>query len=203
TVNVYIDPSGLVRTPEGTGIPGVTMTLFRSDSPNGPFVQVPNGSAIMAPYNRNNPDKTGTMGNFGWDVIAGYYKVRAEKAGCVSAANPGQSFVETHVMTIPPPVTDLDLRLSCPGGPLSGLPVKVTVTNDWGAGYCADVKVTNPTAATIAVWEASFAATGTIYSSWNAAFSKSGNTVTARGQGWNAALAPGQSTHSVGFCANR
>jgi hypothetical protein len=202
TINVYIDPSGLVRTPQGNGIPGVTMTLFRSDSPNGPFVQVPNGSTIMAPHNRRNPDKTGTMGDFGWDVIAGYYKVRAEKAGCVSAADPTKAFVETHVMTIPPPVTNLDLRLAC-ASTNGGLAVQLITTNDWGAGYCVDLKVTNTGAATVPVWQVSFSAAGTIYTSWNAAFSKVGSTVTARGQGWNAALAPGQTTHSVGFCANR
>jgi hypothetical protein len=201
-INVYIDPSGLVRTPQGNGIPGATMTLFRADSPNGPFVQVPNGSTIMAPYNRRNPDKTGTMGDFGWDVIAGYYKVRAEKAGCVSAANPAQSYVESAVLTIPPAVTNLDLRLTCASAN-GGLSVKLITTNDWGAGYCVDLKVTNTGAATVPVWQVSFSAVGTIYTSWNAAFSKVGNTVTARGQGWNAALAPGQTTHSVGFCANR
>ncbi len=106
---IYIDPSGVVRN-AATGAPigGATVTLFRSDSSGGPFDQVPDGSAIMSPGNRSNPDTTASDGSFGWDVIAGYYKVRAEASGCNAA--------ETSVLTIPPPVTDLELNLTCPTG---------------------------------------------------------------------------------------
>ncbi len=114
-VDVYIDPSGHVRDVNGTGIVGATVTLLRSDSSSGPFVAVADGSAIMSPSNRTNPDTTTAEGRFGWDVIAGFYVVRAEATGCVSPDNPAQSFVESEVMTIPPPVTDLDLRLNCGG----------------------------------------------------------------------------------------
>jgi hypothetical protein len=67
----------------------------------------------MSPANRSNPDMTDADGHFGWDVFEGYYKVRAEKDGCVSPADPSQTFVESDVLTIPPAVTDLDLRLQC------------------------------------------------------------------------------------------
>jgi hypothetical protein len=70
---------------------------------------------MMSPSNRNNPDVTDAAGRFGWDVIAGFYKVRAEKAGCVSPTNPQQTFVETNVLQIPPPVTNLELVLGCSG----------------------------------------------------------------------------------------
>ncbi len=126
-IDVYIDPSGHVRDLNGTGIAGATVTLLRSDSSSGPFDVVPDGNAIMSPSNRTNPDLTDAEGFFHWDVMAGFYVVRAEAAGCVSPDDPAQSFVETEVMTIPPPVTDLDLRLDCgdsgptptdtPGGP--------------------------------------------------------------------------------------
>ncbi len=109
--NLYIDPSGVVNTIGGSPIAGATVTLFRSDNPGGPFVQVPNGSAIMSPGNQTNPDLTNATGHFGWDVLAGYYKVRAEKAGCTAPG--GGAFVESAVLPIPPPVTDLDLRLDC------------------------------------------------------------------------------------------
>lgn len=113
--NIYIDPSGHVRTVDGDPIKGATVTLFRSetDSSAGPFEQVPNGSAIMSPSNRTNPGTTDAQGHFGWDVIAGFYKVRAQKEGCVSPDDPEQIFVQTEALTIPPPVTDLDLRLDC------------------------------------------------------------------------------------------
>lgn len=111
--NIYIDPSGFVRTVEGVPIVGATVTLYRSDAHAGPYTVVPNGSAIMSPANRVNPDATDATGHFGWDVIAGYYKVRAEKSGCVSPADSSKPFVDSRIMIIPPPVTDLDLRLNC------------------------------------------------------------------------------------------
>jgi hypothetical protein len=64
----------------------------------------------MAPNNRRNPDVTDASGHFGWDVVPGYYKVQAEKAGCKGAA-------ESRVLVIPPPVLDLDLRIDCPYKP--------------------------------------------------------------------------------------
>ena len=69
------------------------MTLFRSDARTGPFTIVPDGSAIMSPMNRVNPDRSEASGHFGWDVIAGFYKVRAEKTGCHAPgdAGPGHS----------------------------------------------------------------------------------------------------------------
>ncbi|MGH3371551.1 MAG: nidogen-like domain-containing protein [Nocardioidaceae bacterium] len=114
--NIYIDPSGFVRTAAGAPIAGATVTLFRSDTGlPGSFEQVPDGSAIMSPANRDNPDTTDATGHFGWDTIAGFYKVRAEMAGCHAVGDPSQPFAETAVLPVPPPVTDLDLRLD--GGP--------------------------------------------------------------------------------------
>lgn len=112
--NIYIDPSGNVRTVEGDPIVGSRVTLYRSDTPGGPFTVVPNQSPIMSPANRTNPDYTDGEGRFGWDVIAGYYKVRAEKPGCTSPTSGSQAYNESAVLTIPPPVTDLDIRLACP-----------------------------------------------------------------------------------------
>ena len=115
TINfaVYIDPSGTVRTIHGFPIEGATVTLSYFDAAAGTFTIVPAGDAIMSPANRTNPDTTDAEGHFGWDVVAGFYKVRAEKAGCVAPFNAAQPYVETEVLVIPPPVTDLDLRLDC------------------------------------------------------------------------------------------
>jgi hypothetical protein len=112
--NVYIDPSGNVRTVEGAPIANAKVTLYRSDTVNGEYTVVPDGSAIMSPMNRNNPDSTDSDGHFGWDVIAGFYKVRAEFEGCTDPDNPGQDYAETEALEIPPPVFDLDIRLDCP-----------------------------------------------------------------------------------------
>jgi hypothetical protein len=135
--DLYIDPSGNVRDLKGRPIFGATVRLLRSDTPGGPFELVPDGSLIMSPANRRNADKTDASGHFGWDVVPGYYKVQAEKSGCTA---PTGVFAETPVLTIPPPVVDLDIRLDCPKyrpklalGPLSlGT---VTVTRSGRASY--------------------------------------------------------------------
>ncbi len=95
--DLYIDPSGTVRDNHGAPISGATVTLLRSDTPMGPFDIVPDGSAVMSPGNRHNPDTTDTDGHFGWDALSGFYKVRAQNAGC-------NGVVETAILQIPPPV---------------------------------------------------------------------------------------------------
>jgi hypothetical protein len=115
--DIYIDPSGVVKTVDGNLIVGAAVTVFRSDSPGGPFDAVPDGSALMSPSNRRNPTLTDANGAFSWDVVAGFYKLRAEKAGCVSPSDAAQPYAESAVLTIPPPVTDLDIRLSCESTP--------------------------------------------------------------------------------------
>jgi hypothetical protein len=110
--DIYIDPSGVVRTLSGVPIRDAVVTLFRSDSPTGPFEQVPDGSAIMSPSNRDNPDQTDADGFFRWDVISGYYVVRAQREGCTSPE--GAPYFETEVLPVPPPAIDLNLWLSCP-----------------------------------------------------------------------------------------
>ena len=114
---LYIDPSGLVRDSLGTPVSGATVALMRAGAPTDASVPVPDGSAVMSPSNRTNPDATSADGRFGWDVVAGYYVVRASKPGCVSNADRSQAFVDSSMMTIPPPVTNLDLRLYCGESP--------------------------------------------------------------------------------------
>jgi hypothetical protein len=113
--NIYIDPSGAVRTTTGLALVNAIVTLYRSDAIAGPFSAVPDGSAIMSAANRRNPDTTDVNGHFGWNTIAGYYRVRASFGGCVAPADPRLSYVESAILTIPPPVVDLDLRLNCTG----------------------------------------------------------------------------------------
>jgi hypothetical protein len=134
---LYIDPSGVVRDTFGYPVVGATVTLYRSVDPGGPFVELSDGSAIMSPGNRMNPDLTGAYGLFGWDVVAGYYKVRAEKAGC--SAPGGSAFAETGVLTIPPPATDLELILKCPSLPII-IPV-VSGSEGNNGWYISDVTV--------------------------------------------------------------
>ncbi|MGH3873531.1 MAG: Ig-like domain repeat protein [Pseudonocardiaceae bacterium] len=109
--SIYIDPSGTIVDPTGAPISGATVTLLRSDASTGPFEAVPDGSAVMSPSNRTNPFVTGPDGIFHWDVIAGFYQVKASKQGCLG--DDGSDTTTTVVYEIPPPVTDLRLVLDC------------------------------------------------------------------------------------------
>ena len=136
TFDIYIDPSGWVRTLSGRPVVGATVTLYRSDSPNGPFELVPDGSFVMSPTNRSNPSRTDSAGHFGWDVMAGFYQVRAEKAGCLAAGGSAQA--ESAVLTIPPAVFDLDLRLDC-NDPPSITTQSVTLEGNTTGGYAGAI----------------------------------------------------------------
>jgi endoglucanase len=81
------------------------------------------------------------------------------------------------------------------------LPAQVQVRSDWGAGYCADVTVTNQTPDRI-VWATDVTVQGTVSQLWNATASAPRGIVRFGGVAWNRELAPGAST-LFGFCANR
>jgi uncharacterized repeat protein (TIGR01451 family) len=108
--DVYIDPSGRVSDTEGNPIQGATVTLFRSDTIDGTYLQVPANSLIMKESNRRNPDTTDANGLYGWDVKPGYYKVKVEKSGYVDDVT-GNSFAVSGALTIPPPRFDVNFRL--------------------------------------------------------------------------------------------
>jgi hypothetical protein len=109
---VYIDPSGTVVDTNGAPISGATVTLLRSDTSSGPFTPVPDGSAVMSPSSRNNPETTGSDGTFHWDVLAGFYRVQASKTGC-HAPGGTDTTVESAVYEVPPPALGLSLVLDC------------------------------------------------------------------------------------------
>lgn len=110
--NGWEDPSGIVMSTNHIPVPAATVVLTRSNSHAGPFTQVPNGSLFMAPNNRRNPDDTTALGLFGWDVVPGFYRVSAKHAGCKAAG--GGTSVFSPVLTIPPAVTGINLKLKCP-----------------------------------------------------------------------------------------
>jgi hypothetical protein len=133
--DIYIDPSGAVVDLQGNPVEGATVTLYRSDFEQGPFEAVPDGSAIMSPANRQNPMLTGPAGLFGWDTIAGYYVVRAEGPGCVDPIDESVAYVETPVLSVPPPQVGLELVLDCgepptPEGLLNALLDRLSAIED-------------------------------------------------------------------------
>ena len=82
-----------------------------------------------------------------------------------------------------------------------GLTTTVTVVNDWGGGYCADVTVAN-TAANPIDWIVNFQVQGTLTGLWGASYAQNGSTVTAEGFSWNNIIQP-QSSLKFNFCSNR
>jgi Carboxypeptidase regulatory-like domain/Putative Ig domain len=105
--NAYVDPSGTVLDGNhgDATVSGATVTLLSGPESFGPFTAVTNGSTVMSPANRKNPDTTGSHGEFGWDTLPGYYQVEAHKSGCGSTRTPS--------FRVPPPVDNLQLVLHC------------------------------------------------------------------------------------------
>ncbi len=104
--NFYTDPSGLVESTTGVPLEGARVVLKRSSTRRGRLSQVPNGSRTMSPANRKNPSLTDVDGLFDWDVLPGYYEITASDGHC-------RAPVSTKVFGVPPPVTNIKLRLRC------------------------------------------------------------------------------------------
>jgi lytic cellulose monooxygenase (C4-dehydrogenating) len=83
-----------------------------------------------------------------------------------------------------------------PGGAVS---LKLETTSDWGTGHCAKGTVTNSTAKAV-TWRVQFSLPGTMTSSWDGTFTRSGTRVTATGVTWNKSVAAG-GIQSFGYCA--
>ncbi|MGR8935992.1 MAG: cellulose binding domain-containing protein [Gammaproteobacteria bacterium] len=81
------------------------------------------------------------------------------------------------------------------------LPAQLSISADWGSGYCADVAVTNNSGDALE-WQTHFTVQGTIDSLWNAVYVQDGDQVRATGMEWNKTLASGAGAN-FGFCAQR
>lgn len=110
--NAYYDPSGIVQSSTGIPLAGAQVVLLSSLSASGTFAQVPNGSTVMSPSNRRNPDRTDSLGTFGWDTLPGFYRVTASHSGCTPPS--GGAAFETGVYRVPPPVSNIVIKLRCP-----------------------------------------------------------------------------------------
>ncbi|MFF0364009.1 cellulase family glycosylhydrolase [Streptomyces fungicidicus] len=87
-----------------------------------------------------------------------------------------------------------------PGGDGPACSAAYTVTNDWGGGFNAEVKVTNTGTAPLKSWTVKWTWSGAqkVTNMWNASYSQSGPTVTAANAAHNGAVPAGGST-SLGF----
>ncbi|MGC4000716.1 MAG: cellulose binding domain-containing protein [Anaeromyxobacter sp.] len=84
----------------------------------------------------------------------------------------------------------------------NGFSATLSLTSDWGGGYCADVKVANVGTTKITAWTVEIELGGATFSSmWGGTATVSGSKLTAIPASYNATLEPGASG-SFGFCAN-
>lgn len=75
------------------------------------------------------------------------------------------------------------------------------VTSDWGAGYCAQVTVSNP-GVTPLEWVVHVPVEGVPYTQWSGEFRRVDDTLVVNGLDWNRRLTNRQTT-TFGFCSNR
>jgi hypothetical protein len=103
---IFRDPSGQIKNSCTNEPINGAKTLLMVEFPptTGNFIVSPSGSQIPS----TNPLTTGTDGNFSWMTVPGTYKVIAEAIGYITG--------ESHTVTVPPAVTDLDIELT----PVSG-----------------------------------------------------------------------------------
>lgn len=81
-------------------------------------------------------------------------------------------------------------------------PAKLSISSDWGTGYCANATVTNSTLASV-IWVTDIAVGGGVRQVWSArAAPGSGGIVRFSGVTWNRELPSGTSAQ-FGFCADR
>ncbi|MGH2835477.1 MAG: beta strand repeat-containing protein [Solirubrobacteraceae bacterium] len=111
--NFWIDPSGKVLAQHGRPLAGAKVVLSRGAVMHGKLTKVRSGSTVMSPSNRRNPSHTDQLGNFGWDVTPGYYRITASDRGCRAAASKRRKVASTQVFAVPPPRANLILRLDC------------------------------------------------------------------------------------------
>ncbi|MEU0676522.1 cellulose binding domain-containing protein [Streptomyces sp. NPDC006172] len=90
-----------------------------------------------------------------------------------------------------------------PPDPTGACTVAYTITNQWSGGFQADVKLTNTGASAWSGWSLdwTFPDGQTVSQLWNAQYTQSGSSVTARNTTWNAVVAAGSSV-GFGFTGN-
>lgn len=108
SVIIYVDPSGVVfDSCTGEPVGGATVTLYYKTA--GEYWELAE-PGIFDPEDGKvtNPQTTDSGGGYGWDVVNGTYKVVVNKDDYIDA--------ESIEVTVPPPVTNLNIGLMPVGG---------------------------------------------------------------------------------------
>jgi cellulase/cellobiase CelA1 len=135
--------------------------------------------------------------------------VLAPNAALTMGTGPGLSFTGAFYARALTASNDSQLLCSRPSALVttapSGVSATLQITNDWGAGYCGQLFVTNTGSATANNWWVSLDTNqSTIYDDWNGIFSASSGAITIYPEyGWNQTILGGATDSSIGFCTNR
>jgi endo-1,4-beta-xylanase len=86
----------------------------------------------------------------------------------------------------------------------AGCKVSYTVGARWAGGFLVQLAITNTGSTPVNGWTLGWTFPGTqrVAGGWNAAFTGSGATVSAKDVGWNRTIAPGVTAASIGFVAS-
>jgi glucoamylase len=186
-------------------------------------VRTADGPPLTPPSPPGNPSASGTTSTSttltwtastpGSSPVAGYTVLRRDAGGDVPIANTEATSLQITGLTpatahrfvviargadgaTSPPSTPVDVTTTRGGA----AKVAYQVQSDWGAGFTAEITITNtgPTPITDWVLAFSFAGDQRLANGWSAQWSQSGQAVTARSEGHNARIGPGDSV-TIGF----
>jgi YVTN family beta-propeller protein len=100
-----VDPSGFVRSTTGIPLQHAKVTL-QSEGAAHKFTAPRAGQhSVFDPA--INPEFSDQLGHYGWNVVPGHYRTTVSHPKCAS--------VVSRTVTVPPPVTNLSVRLRCHG----------------------------------------------------------------------------------------
>ncbi len=96
------------------------------------------------------------------------------------------------------------VTMPCDDGKIDLLVTSINVFDDWGAGYCANLEITNNGTSPTTDWSVVIDSQDSdIYEFWNTTYIDGTGQHTIGTVGWNATIEPGSTYITTGFCAER
>jgi len=85
---------------------------------------------------------------------------------------------------------------------ITGVTGSLSLTNDWGSGYCASVTISNGSSSTVTSWTAVIELNqAALQNLWSGTYTVSGSRLTVKPADFNGTISPGSSVN-FGYCAN-